>query len=341
MPRNLIVCIDGTWNSSAEKSEQFSEPTNVWRISQHLLNDGITQRVVYVPGVGTTGFFDKVIGGVWGKGTTQRICDGYRFLCMNYEPGDIISMFGFSRGAFAVRAIIGLLINFGVLRSNKVNDTREAVRLYRSERTRVDDQLFIETHCYEVKPEIRFVGVWDTVVRYGPLLAPIQDLLMSVRGERFGLYDHHLPQTVRYFCHALALDERRAAYWPWRGERLEQSPLDQVEEMWFTGAHSDIGGGYRDSRLSELPLEWISERAANAGLVFQGMPNVGEESYLAPPHHSRQRIWWLLPSRRRIVQESDHIHYSVERKMQLTEYRPAAKLSEQMYARLTGCSEWR
>lgn len=338
MSRNLIVCIDGTWNSSAEKSEQFSEPTNVWRISRFLLNDEITQRVIYVPGVGTKGLSDKLVGGVWGKGTTQRICDGYRFLCEYYEPGDIVSLFGFSRGAFAVRAIIGLLINFGVLRSSRLNRVREAVRLYRTERTRADDQSFIERNCHEVKPEIRFVGVWDTVIRFGPLLAPVQELLMSVRGERFGLYDHHLPQTVRYFCHALALDERRAAFSPWRGERLEQSPLGQVEEVWFAGAHSDIGGGYPDARLSELPLAWISERAADAGLIFQRMPPVGKNSYLAPPHRSRRGIWWLLPSRRRTVRESDHVHDSVERKMQHTEYRPAAKLPRQVNADLTGCS---
>lgn len=335
MPRRLIVCIDGTWNSSAEKSRQFSYPTNVWRISQLLLNDGQTQRVIYVPGVGTQGFADRVIGGVWGEGTTQRICDGYRFLCEGYEAGDQISLFGFSRGAFAARSIIGLLINLGVLRSDQLHYVREALALYRRDHRREEAQAFAETHCHEVKPEITFVGVWDTVVRFGPLLAPLQDLLVSVLKERFGLYDHQIPHTVKHFCHALALDERRAAFWPWRAERLKGSPRDQVEETWFAGVHSDVGGGYPDTRLADFPLRWICERAAAAGLVFHHMPTVSDDSYLARPHRSRRGLWRVLPSRRRIVQESDCLHDSVERKMRSTSYRPAARLPKQLLTRLT------
>jgi uncharacterized protein (DUF2235 family) len=94
MPRNLVVCIDGTWNSNAEKSQFFSHPTNVERISKVLIDDGRKQRVIYRPGVGTQGIVDRVIGGVWGAGSTERICDGYRFLCESYEPGDRIALFG-------------------------------------------------------------------------------------------------------------------------------------------------------------------------------------------------------------------------------------------------------
>jgi uncharacterized protein (DUF2235 family) len=335
MARRLIICIDGTWNSNAERSRFFSYPTNVARISQLLLDDGMTQRVIYIPGIGTKGLADRVVGGVWGAGITKLACAGYRFLCEQYQSGDEICLFGFSRGAFAVRSIGGLLINFGVLRRDRLESIREAMDLYRRTRNpRETSHAFRRSHCLEEKPPIAFVGVWDTVIRFGPLVAPLAIALESFLG-RFGLVDHRIPHTVRYFCHALALDERRAAFWPWRAEKHDQSPPDQIEEMWFAGSHSDVGGGYLDSRLAEIPLRWMCERASAAGLVFDHLPSVGEDSALAPLHSSRGGLWQMLPSRRRIVDDSDRLHHSVERRMQCTSYRPAARLPEQMLMSLT------
>jgi uncharacterized protein (DUF2235 family) len=108
MSRCLIVCIDGTWSSSAEKSRYFFYPTSVERISQLLVNDSKRQQIDYLPGVGTGGLVDRVIGGIWGAGSNERIRSGYRFLCENYREGVRLAFFGFNRGAFTVRAIIGL-----------------------------------------------------------------------------------------------------------------------------------------------------------------------------------------------------------------------------------------
>lgn len=341
MTRRLIVCIDGTWNSSAEKSHFLSHPTNVQRISQLLLDDGKTQRVIYIPGVGTQGLADRVIGGVWGKGNIERVCTGYRFLCEGYEAGDQIALFGFSRGAFAVRSIVGVTANLGVLRSDQLHHVVEAVSLYRRPLMDVPQRQerissFKETHCHEERPLIAFVGVWDTVIRYGPLLAPPRYFLERTLQEYFGLFDHKIPLHVRHFCHALALDERRTAFWPWRAERQDEGPpYHVVEEMWFAGSHSDVGGGYSDSRLAEFPLRWICERAAAAGLEFHHMPSVGKDSHLASPHSSRIGLWRILPSRRRTVQDSDCLNDSVERKMRSSSYRPQARLPKEILSRLT------
>jgi uncharacterized protein (DUF2235 family) len=322
MSRLLIVCIDGTWNSSAEESRFKSYPTNVERISKLLISDGKKQLVIYRPGVGTRGYVDRVIGGVWGAGSTQLICDGYRFMCEHYEPGDRVALFGFSRGAFIVRSIVETIARVGILRHSELHYVGEAVLRARRIRnpfsTRLArNQAFSEQHC--VRPDqVTFVGVWDTVIRYGPILPPVRLILEWVRRIHFGLLDQRVPRLVRHFCHALALDESRAAFWPWR-DAFEEYWLDEdlVEEMWFAGTHSDVGGGYSDSGLSAFPLQWMIERAKWVGLVFHDNEI---------PFPSRAGLWRFLRSRRRILEDSDRIHDSVERRMRNSSYRPVAKL---------------
>lgn len=338
MARCLIVCIDGTWNSSAEKPNPFSQPTNVARISELLINDGKRQLVIYRPGVGTSGFVDQFIGGVWGAGSTERICDGYRFLCKNYKPGDRLAFFGFSRGAFAVRSIIGVLTKVGVLRSDQLHLVRKAVSLYREPywNNHLKLHSFAKRYCHEWNPTIMFVGLWDTVIRYGPVLAPFRGILKFALKRPFGLFDQTIPAKVRHFCHALALDECRSAFWPWRVSNEKLAPEQVLEEMWFAGSHTDVGGGYSDSRSAEFPLRWIAEHAANAGLEFHQRPIVSKDSHLAPLNPSRVSFWRILPSRRRIVQGSDRLHNSVKLRAQTASYRPIARLPKSILCHLTG-----
>jgi uncharacterized protein (DUF2235 family) len=348
MYRLLIVCIDGTWNSNEERYRTFSKPTNVQRISR-LLEDNddgyvgrkgfVPQRVLYRPGVGTQGFVDRVVGGVWGTGSIFRVCDGYRFLCENYMPGDEIAFFGFSRGAFAVRSIIGVLTNLGVLRADRAHFAPEAVSLTyreRSENHSADWKrlfAFAKEHCHAETPNVRFVGLWDTVIRYGPLMPPFKWLLRSATKRHFGLFDHQAPPCVKKVCHALALDERRAAFWPWRFEkRLFEKDLDvwyqTIEEVWFAGAHSDVGGGYEDSRAAEIPLTWMIERAERRGLRFRLPPPPAFNHDCSAPLHDESQFWpWrFLPSRQRLVLASDQIHESVRARTSLLGYQPAAKM---------------
>jgi uncharacterized protein (DUF2235 family) len=335
MRRILIVCIDGTWNSSAEESRFKSYPTNVERISKLLINDGKTQRVVYRPGVGTRGYIDRLIGGVWGSGTTRLICDGYRFLCEHYQPDDELALFGFSRGAFAVRAIVGIIARIGVVRFDQLEYVPKAVYLARRPLWMGRADTFSAAHCYK-EVVIAFVGVWDTVIRYGPVLAPVRKALELAQRMHFGLFDQKIPYRVRHFCHALALDERRGAFWPWRAINCgEVGAQQQVEELWFAGRHSDVGGGNADTGLSEIALQWMIERAQDFGLVFHKAPFVSENCDLAVVNPSQIGIWRLLRSRRRLVEDSDRLHASVIRRMRAGLYQPAARLPKSVLDSIT------
>jgi uncharacterized protein (DUF2235 family) len=332
MPRNLIVCIDGTWNSSAEESRFRSYPTNVERISKLLVNDGERQRVVYRPGVGTRGHIDRLIGGVWGAGTRRLICDGYRFLCEHYELGDRLALFGFSRGAFQVRAILGIIARIGVLRFDQLEYVPKAVSLAQRPlwMSRGSISAFSAAHCHRVD-QITFVGVWDTVIRYGPFLRPVRKTLELARRTQFGLIDNRIPDRVLHLCHALALDECRGAFRPWRAIGAKQ----QVEELWFAGTHSDVGGGYADTGLSEFPLQWMIERAQYCGLVFQRTPSVSENCDLAVVNPSRVGIWRFLRTQRRLVEDSDNLHASVKRRMRAGLYQPVARLPKSILDSIT------
>lgn len=329
--RQLVVCIDGTWNSPAEETRFFSAPTNVRRISELLINDD-AQRVFYLRGVGTDSFTDRIIGGGWGSGTERRIRDGYRTLCEHWRPRDKIALVGFSRGAFAARWITGVMANVGILRPGALDLVEQAISIgTRPAFARNEKEIreFVDKHCYpdQGRPLVDFVGVFDTVVRYGPFLAPLRMIAQGVTRRHIGLRDHIAPRIVSRIAHALALDECRVAFPPWRfGPERPNGPGQIIEEVWFAGSHSDVGGGYVDSESSEIPLRWMAERADEAGLRFKEMPRVGENSYRAPLHPSRTGFWRLFPPLKRVIHESDCIHPSAKMRMKAIGYQPIAQL---------------
>lgn len=217
----------------------------------------------------------------------------------------------------------------GLLRSDRLHHIDKVLKFYwrRLNHSRVSQAWeFREQHCNRVA--IQFVGLWDTVIRHGPMLAPVGWLMKYMLNRRFGLSDGQPGYHIHYIAHALALDETRLAFRPWRFDSPEGiSPrLDYIEEMWFTGSHSDVGGGYGDGRLAEFSLRWIVERAAHAGLLFNEIPTISEASCKAQINESRIGMWRFLPSHRRVLRDSDRIHESVKLRMQATDYRPRAKL---------------
>jgi uncharacterized protein (DUF2235 family) len=308
MRRCLILCIDGTWNAAREGEPGDTQRTNVARIYDLLVNDGERQSVKYIPGIGTEGLLDRMSGGVWGGGSTNRIQVGYDFLCRNYRPGDRIGLFGFSRGAFAVRAIVGMIANFGIMDVQRQDKIKDAIRLYRKPRSRwtgQDEDLRrqYQGQHYDIR-RISFVGVWDTVIRYGPILAPLHYLFGAALARTFGLLDRRVPECVETVAHALALDECRAAFFPWRFEK--RGDLERrgqiIEELWFPGSHSDVGGGNRDGRLAEIPFVWMCRHANNAGIAFNSIPTPADDAFLAPIEDSHQGFWRMFPPRVRTVE---------------------------------------
>ena len=277
MSKRLIVCCDGTWNTPDQPS-----PTNVAKIRNALravtMVDGVQQVAKYVEGVGTRPW-EKSIGGMFGFGLSANVEEGYRFLIEHFTPAadnpdgqdDQIFLFGFSRGAFTARSLGGLIRNSGLLRRDEAGRVGQAYELYRdrTDATHPNSaraKAFRAAYSYE--PRIRFIGVWDTV---GALGIPADRFkLFGLINRRWSFHDTQLSRSVDNAFHAISIDERRGPFRPTLWIQNAEPGDQVVEQVWFAGAHSDVGGGESDPSLSELPLHWMVGRAEACGLVFDG-----------------------------------------------------------------------
>jgi uncharacterized protein (DUF2235 family) len=304
MHKRLVVCFDGTWNAAdSERSE-----TNVARLARAVRansgNDGVPQLCLYLRGVGTSGSqLERLIAGATGSGTEDIIRSGYMFLAQNYVPAhknavgkdvpaDEIFLFGFSRGAFAARSLSGLLGSVGLLKRQSLPHLSTAWKYYRNFRKRSPADFLarnakkqIETHD---DVAINFLGVWDTV---GALGIPV-GVLGEITGAAHGFHDTTPSRIVRHGAQALAIDEQRDEFVPtlWTGDTPAGSTIEQV---WFAGSHSDVGGGYADRELADIPLLWMIDRAKFAGLQIDEatpglLPDASTLDPLGPVHDSRQ-----------------------------------------------------
>ncbi len=269
IPKRLVICCDGTWNTADERDSQGRLcPTNVTKVSRVITPRdarGWEQKVFYHKGVGT-GFIDKLRGGAFGWGLSANVKDVYRFLIANYDPGDEMFFFGFSRGAYTARSTVGLIRNCGLLKREYANKLDDAYDLYR----RRDDASHPDAteatqfrQRFALEPSVRFVGVWDTV---GALGIPIDGLNWLNTAWQF--HDVKLSKIVQYAYQALAIDERRKPFEPAIWERQDHATVQTVEQVWFAGVHSDVGGGYAVCGLSDIALRWMMAKAEACGLAF-------------------------------------------------------------------------
>jgi uncharacterized protein (DUF2235 family) len=260
--KTIVVCCDGTWN----KADQ-TDPTNVEKFFRAVPELGGRQVVRYVDGVGTgPGAFDKYVGGIFGLGLSARVLAAYKHVAENYEDGDRIFLVGFSRGAYTARSTAGMIRNVGVLKPGFRDDKhyRRAMSLYRN-RTNNSKKPggrkaieFRRRHSYS--PRIEFLGVWDTVGRLGIPIGGFR--LFHFISRRWLFHDTTLSSTVAAAYQALAIDERRRPFKPslWTlSETAKKPDAEQVvEQVWFSGVHSNVGGGYADSGLSDITLNWMA-----------------------------------------------------------------------------------
>ena len=273
--KRLILCCDGTWNRADTEVKGKPCPTNVIKIAYRLCkhaSDGTQQLIYYDQGVGTGDRLDRIEGGATGAGLEDNIHDAYIFLLANYEVGDEIYLIGFSRGAFTARSIGGMIRKCGILKREFVQEYLPAEKLYHDANVRPDDQQAVDfrgQYCLEADTPVQMVGVWDTV---GALGIPLRGLRAHNRKE-FEFHDTELSGTVKFAFHALAVDEHRTPFAPTLWD-YKPKPGQTVEQVWFPGVHSDVGGGYDDPSLSDIALEWMIDRAKTAGLEFdQGVMN--------------------------------------------------------------------
>ena len=282
--KRLVVCCDGTWNRPDQQTEDGVPcPTNVIKLAYRVAKrDGdILQVLFYDQGVGTGNVFDRYIGGALGRGLSDNIFDGYRFLLANYEPGDEIYLFGFSRGAFTARSLAGMVRKVGILRRDVIDQYIPALQLYQTAKVRPkDDNARVFREKFAIAPDIpiRCVGVFDTV---GALGVPIG----GKNDEDYAFHDTELSGSVEYAFHALAIDERRGAFEPtlW-AYRPKEGQI--VRQVWFAGAHSDIGGGYGEHELSDITLKWMMDQATQAGLAFDSARPIDDTRFDGTLHDS-------------------------------------------------------
>jgi len=205
---------------------------------------------------------------IQGTGINRQIRRAYGFLASRYRPGDRIFLFGYSRGGYAVRSLAGVIDRVGLLRSDCATERniRQAYRHYRLDKDGPAAQEFAQAYCHQ-NVEIEMVGVWDTVKALG-LRLPI---IWKLYETRHAFHNHHLGRTIRHGYQALAIDETREAFTP----EIWECPTDwtgQMEQVWFRGAHGDVGGQigtHHVSRpLSNVSLVWMLEKAAGCGLAL-------------------------------------------------------------------------
>ncbi len=269
--KRIVICADGTWNEAEKKSKDSGrpQPTNVLKTARAVrprADNGVDQVVYYHYGVGTAGGLDEFTGGAFGEGIEQNVRMLYRFLVYNYEPDDELYFFGFSRGAFTVRTLAGFMNKVGLLQKDDEYYTSEVFGLYEK---RAEPSSSEWNHAFRhIKdsrpcPPIRFIGVWDTV---GSLGAP-GALGQIFNRDKYKFHDIGLNGAIEHAYHALAIDERRKPFAP----SLWTRPPDWVgklEQVWFPGVHSNVGGSYSPDGLANEALLWMIEKAEDVGLVF-------------------------------------------------------------------------
>ena len=281
--RRLVVCCDGTWNQP-EKSGSEWEPkqhcTNVLktvRAVRSVAEDGTDQVTYYERGVGTGGFFDKFVGGFAGYGINRNIEQAYSFLANNYCEGDELWCFGFSRGAYTVRSLIGFVNTVGLVPPSELRHLPSMYEYYRLKKEDRDGY----RHAARIRelsrlaphPPVKFMGVWDTV---GALGAPTPLLGLLTRWLWVGFHDT-TARNIRYAYHALAIDEQRKPFAPSVWTEKDDVCLE-MKQVWFPGAHSNVGGGYPDASLSDLAFVWMMRIAQQHGLgLIDGWDRVPDE----------------------------------------------------------------
>lgn len=313
MPRNLVLCSDGTGNTANK-----DRGTNVWRLYESLdrhsqLRGGPEQLATHDDGVGTsTNKTLAALGGAFGFGLARNVRELYTWLARNYRPGDKIWLFGFSRGAFTVRCLAGLICRCGVPNASALSEKEldeivsAAWFAYKRAHSRRDASVadgIKRTHGAAATAEtpndhdvpIEFIGVWDTVDAYG---LPFDELTEAVSRATQWLgpaawvrfRDHKLHPLVRHGVHAIAIDDERRSFHPkiWNERDLPEEQT--VDQAWFAGMHSDVGGGYPRGSLSLVSLDWMMGHAEARGLRFSkaAREEVCERmNPLGPMHDSR------------------------------------------------------
>lgn len=311
--RRLVVCCDGTWNSAL--AERETNVVHLLRAIKPVCRDtNATQISYYHLGVGTGNVFDRFLGGMAGIGLSGSVKSCYGFIVDNYQPGDEILLFGFSRGAYVVRSVAGLIGTVGLLDKAEMFKFKEIWDYYTlppKSRTAYDLNTIAPKRHFPVP--ISCVGVWDTVGALG-----IPGTKLCSRSYTF--HQTSLGSHVRHAFQALAMDERRGNFQPAVWVKTDAGQV--LEQVWFPGVHSDIGGGYSEHGLADTTLLWMLQRLRAHSLldldedaIAGGVNRETAELYPGGRLHDSRGLFWKLvgcpvPRPVGITDDSEHIHVS-------------------------------
>jgi uncharacterized protein (DUF2235 family) len=261
--KKVIFCADGTWSHPKSTTAVSGTDTNVYKLYKSLLITA-TQNPRYDDGVGADGLpLDRLLGGAFGTGLFNKVKDGYTKIAHDYNDGDQIFLFGFSRGAYTARSVGGMLACCGlpsILTQPAIDDGFAAYRMSLGSPERAAAVANLTTKYGNRPVTIAMIGVWDTVGSLG-----IPSILGGVDPVLYGFLDTKLSASVKTAYQALAIDERRRSFPPtlWTADNV---PGQIVEQVWFTGCHSNVGGGCPDAGLSDITLKWMLQKAVQNGL---------------------------------------------------------------------------
>ncbi|TKW78822.1 MAG: DUF2235 domain-containing protein [Bradyrhizobium icense] len=322
--KRIILLSDGTGNSAGKVWR-----TNVWRVFESLDLTSSEQIAFYDDGVGTSSFKPfAILGGAFGFGLKRNALDIYKFACRNYcshldyleieaarakaekrderygpWQNDDIFGFGFSRGAFTMRVVNGLICEQGLVRYGTEEELDDKVAAaYRQHRAesfkskfqvewlfRLLRNIFVPSkHDKNERPVdyIAFLGLWDTVAAYG---LPVDEMTRGVSRYLWPLElpDRQLNRKVRKACHALALDDERTTFHPLLWDESPETAAtgtrptsaERISQVWFAGVHSNVGGGYPDDSLAHVSLTWMLSEARQRGLTLKAAPGADPDAF--------------------------------------------------------------
>ncbi|MFK8016562.1 MAG: DUF2235 domain-containing protein [Gammaproteobacteria bacterium] len=372
MSKRLVICCDGTGN---EIDDHHSNVLKLFRV----LKKAPSQVVYYDPGLGTLGAHNewarlkqntkKIVGLALGYGLDRNILDAYDFIVDNYESGDQLYFFGFSRGAYTVRVLAGFINAIGILRPEQKKLCPYAFTAYKQIQ---DAATFESIRLYEKTlrprhPSIRFLGLFDTV---SSVFVPRKDRLFIPSLRKLAFTDEN--PSVEIVRHALALDERRTLFRPylwahdktyWGNPFESGTGVDQdTKQVWFPGVHADVGGGYAEaeSGLAKITLNWmIDESPVELEFVTQtvnqvvlGVPRKGSPHVyqppdpLAPMHDSLTALWqpleWLPKKQgaREWLARRTYGGFFIPR-AEPRSPDAGAVMHDSVHARIAGCADYR
>jgi len=337
MSKNIVILSDGTAQEGGKGHD-----SNVYKLYRMLEDRTDHQIVFYDEGLGTD--WRKISGNAFGVGFSENLLECYRFIFDNYNAGDRLFLFGFSRGAATVRSLASFIHYFGILPKARPELIKQAYRLYKNRRPpksqaegkvleqdarrfmrRVADRgrQFVNDASYQIYAawrkdiddaskkfthahpnqwvSIEFLGVWDTVPALGFVpLAGFDLILDRLPWWKHSYHDFKLHQSVKNAYHALSIDDDRRWFFPTIWNEYHDETKQKIRQVWFSGAHTDVGGGFAEAGLSDITLEWMVQKALLHGLrIYLGSrkywnfciaPDATDKYH--PPRRGWGRIFW-------------------------------------------------